>query len=237
MDDTVLAAMARWPHVPDVFGWLSLSARGQWRLHPAGDAMPAHASAPGARAAWPDGEAIGSPAIAGFIDRNYGHDAAGRWFFQNGPQRVFVRLDAAPYILRTTGSGTALRTHNGLDIRQVASWVLDDLGRLFATTDIGPGMVAGRDLPGLAEALRTTRGETLADALARDASVTGNSDTPQAVQSLDILPVDVSRTDAAPDGARAPDAARTAPLRFSTAGGIAATLGFVRFPRELPRPA
>lgn len=236
MDDTVLAAMARWPNVPDVFGWLSLSDRGQWRLHPAGDAMPAHACAPDARPALPDGEAIGSPAIAGFIDRNYDHDADGRWFFQNGPQRVFVRLDAAPYILRTAGSGTALRTHNGLDIHQVASWVLDDLGRLFAMTDSGPGMVAGRDLPALAEALRTTRGETLADALAGDVSAAGNPGTSQPVQPIDILPVDVPRSDDAP-GSPAQNAIHPAPLRFSTAGGIAATLGFVRFPRELPRPA
>jgi hypothetical protein len=234
MDDTVLAAMARWPNVPDVFGWLSLSDRGQWRLHPAGDALSACASSPAARPAWPDGEAIGSPAITGFMDRNYEHDADGRWFFQNGPQRVFVRLDAAPYILRTTGRGTALRTHNGLDIRQVTSWVLDDLGRLFAMTDNGPGMVAGRDLPALAEVLRTTQGETLADALARDVSPAGNPGGSQPVQPLDILPVDAPRSDADPG---AQSTARTAPLRFSTAGGIAATLGFVRFPRELPRPA
>ncbi|MGB3277244.1 MAG: DUF2946 family protein, partial [Castellaniella sp.] len=30
MDDQVLAAMARWPNVPAVHGWLSLTARGQW---------------------------------------------------------------------------------------------------------------------------------------------------------------------------------------------------------------
>jgi len=39
MDSDVLAAMARWPDVPDAYGWLSLDARGRWRLHPAGDAL------------------------------------------------------------------------------------------------------------------------------------------------------------------------------------------------------
>src|SRR3546814_7173665 len=29
MDENVIAAMARWPDVPDVFGWLSLTERGQ----------------------------------------------------------------------------------------------------------------------------------------------------------------------------------------------------------------
>src|SRR3546814_3203944 len=109
--------MARWPNVPDVFGWLSLSERGQWRLHPQGDALqPAQAdpsrqppkAGPGPKSAPGAGEKIGSPAITAFIDRNYTCDAHGRWYFQNGPQRVFVRLDAAPYILRTTGPDLAL---------------------------------------------------------------------------------------------------------------------------------
>jgi hypothetical protein len=31
-----------------------------------------------------------------FIQRNYDHDAQGQWFFQNGPQRVYVELEATP---------------------------------------------------------------------------------------------------------------------------------------------
>ena len=33
MDPSVLNALERWPEVPAVYGWLSLSARGDWRLH------------------------------------------------------------------------------------------------------------------------------------------------------------------------------------------------------------
>ncbi|MBP6280161.1 MAG: DUF2946 family protein, partial [Rhodocyclaceae bacterium] len=32
MDDAVVRALAKWPDVPDVFGWLRLDKRGQWRL-------------------------------------------------------------------------------------------------------------------------------------------------------------------------------------------------------------
>ena len=35
-----------------------------------------------------------------FIHRNYEHDAQGQWFFQNGPQRVYVELQATPWIWR-----------------------------------------------------------------------------------------------------------------------------------------
>ncbi len=37
MDEIVMQAMAKWPNVPDVFGWLSLDQRGNWRLR--GEAM------------------------------------------------------------------------------------------------------------------------------------------------------------------------------------------------------
>ena len=35
-----------------------------------------------------------------FIARNYACDTKGRYFFQNGPQRVFITLDATPWIVR-----------------------------------------------------------------------------------------------------------------------------------------
>jgi len=212
MDKNVLDAMARWPGVPDVFGWLSLSEQGRWRLHPRGDAL----------ALTPDpepGEAIGNSTILAFMDRNYTGDAHGRWYFQNGPQRVFVRLDAAPYILRTTGPDSALRTHNGLDVKDVSAWALDDMGRMYALTEHGPGLVAGRDLPALLGALRTAQGQPLLDALEQH-DRTG---------PIALLP----RRGARGGGA--------APLHFRTAHDIAATLGFVRFPETIrtatPSPA
>ncbi|MFC4273689.1 DUF2946 family protein [Achromobacter aloeverae] len=155
MDDAVLAAIKRWPDVPAVSGWLSLDERGRWRLHPNGDADQGG-----------PGEGIGSDAILGFIDRNYARDDDGRWFFQNGPQRVYVRLDAAPYILRVGADGAGLQTHTGLAVRRVAAWWLDEDGRLYADTDAGPGMVAGRDMPRVLDALVLEDGSPALDSLA-----------------------------------------------------------------------
>jgi len=90
MDQSVLDAVKRWPNVPAVYGWLSLSARGEWKLHPLGDAQLGG-----------PGEGISNIQILGFINRNYADQPDGAWFFQNGPQRVYVRLDAAPLIVIT----------------------------------------------------------------------------------------------------------------------------------------
>jgi hypothetical protein len=161
MDKNVIAAMARWPDVPDVFGWLSLTERGEWRLHPQGDAL---APVAGMDNALSSGEAISSPPILTFIGRNYAADETGRWYFQNGPQRVYVRLDAAPYILHTTDEAAGkLRffTHNGLSVDELRRWWLSDDGKLYAQTEHGPALVAGRDLESVLSSLRTQDGRPL----------------------------------------------------------------------------
>ena len=82
MDDAVLRSMAKWPNVPDVYGWLSLDRRGNWLLK---------------------GERIGNAALREFIGRNYAADERGRWYFQNGPQRVFVALAYTPLVVHYEG--------------------------------------------------------------------------------------------------------------------------------------
>ncbi len=154
MDSSVRAALAKWPNVPAVYGWLSLDERGRWRLHPLGDATGCG-----------PGESIENTQILDFIGRNYDRDEAGRWFFQNGPQRVYVRLDAAPFLLRRADDGVGLVTHTGRTVRAVTAWLLDDTGRLYAQTDAGPAMVEGRELPALLDSLRDAQGRPLADAL------------------------------------------------------------------------
>ena len=47
MDQSVLDAVKRWPNVPAVYGWLSLTARGEWKLHPLGDAQSGGAGTEG----------------------------------------------------------------------------------------------------------------------------------------------------------------------------------------------
>ena len=82
MDEIVARSMAKWPDVPDVYGWLSLDRRGNWRIKE---------------------EKIGNAALRDFISRNYQPDARGCWYFQNGPQRVFVSLAYTPLVLQFEG--------------------------------------------------------------------------------------------------------------------------------------
>src|SRR6195256_885869 len=101
MDDIVIRGMAKWPNVPAVYGWLALDRRGQWRIK---------------------GELISNPTVTAFIGRNFERDERGCWFFQNGPQRVFVALDYAPLVLRVTGAeGSALEfeAHTGKKVAAV----------------------------------------------------------------------------------------------------------------------
>ena len=136
MDDSVLAAIANWHNVPAVYGWLSLTARGEWRLR---------------------GEAIGNPAINEFIGRNYASDEGGRWFFQNGPQRVFVDLEVAPWVWRvsTSDAPREVRAHDGTAARLLQGAWLDDQGRVFLRTDVGFGLVDSPDTSRVLDALRT----------------------------------------------------------------------------------
>lgn len=235
MDDAVLAAMARWPNVPDVFGWLSLSQQGQWHLHPEGDGWT-----PGqpCKTPPPPGESIESRQINAFINRNYTSDAHGRWYFQNGPQRVYVRLDAAPYILATTSTALDLVTHNGLQVQRIDAWWLDDHGRLYAVTEHGPGLVSGRDAPEIFEALRAVDGEPLLSLLEQATAAPGNE--------KHGTPSDPGKADAKPEKTSADlpalqvrlhspqpghwQTAAPAPLHMCSAGALAARLGFVACP-------
>jgi hypothetical protein len=100
MDDIVKQAMAKWPNVPHCYGWLALDARGVWRMR---DEAAQHAGAPG--------DKLTNAALVGFINRNYQIDERGCWYFQNGPQRVYVNLEATPFIARTDpGQGFILHT-------------------------------------------------------------------------------------------------------------------------------
>ncbi|MFM2089340.1 MAG: hypothetical protein RLZZ237_4209 [Pseudomonadota bacterium] len=90
MDELVKQALAKWPNVPHCYGWLGLDARGHWRMR---DQRAQQLQLPG--------DKIVHAALLGFINRNYTHDERGCWFFQNGPQRVYLNLEATPYIARS----------------------------------------------------------------------------------------------------------------------------------------
>lgn len=210
MDQSVLDAIARWPNVPAVYGWLSLSARGAWRLHPRGDAQLGG-----------EGSGITNTQILGFIGRNYACEPDGRWFFQNGPQRVYVRLDAAPFILHLRPDLNALVTHNERVIEEVVQWLADDRGQLYAQTDLGAARIDDRDLLGLADVLQGETGQAMLEALDK-ASGTGVESRAQ----LDALRL------FDPFG-RYGALSQPAPLRHIAQSDIAKTLDFVVNPGPL----
>ena len=152
MDDIVRQAMAKWPNVPDCYGWLGLDARGQWYLRDAAaQALGAFASGvPGAR-----GDRLAHDKLIDFIERNYEADAAGRWYFQNGPQRVFVELEAAPWVWRVAADG-AVHGQGGRAAR-LEEVLMDELGRVFLRTDLGLGLVHTQDMGRVAALIEAGR--------------------------------------------------------------------------------
>ena len=150
MDDIVKAALKKWPHVPHCYGWLGLDARGDWYLRD--EAAQASGSFPQVK-----GSRIVHEALREFIHRNYASDEAGRWFFQNGPQRVYVELEAAPWVWRLhrqASQDAEVRSHTGQQAMVDAAFV-DQAGRLFLATDLGLGLVHSLDMDVAAQAVES----------------------------------------------------------------------------------
>lgn len=150
MDAIVAAALKKWPAVPACYGWLALDARGQWRLRD--DRVQAAGPFPQSK-----GSVLHHEGLRAFIARNYAPDAAGCWHFQNGPQRVYVELEAAPLVLgvqRHEGAWSVrseqLAGTGPLAVR--GAW-LDEQGRLFLETERGHGLVHSLDMDAAADAL------------------------------------------------------------------------------------
>ena len=145
MDDSVVRAMAKWPSVPNVFGWLSLDRRGTWLIK---------------------GDRIANAGVTDFIARNYAEDEQGRWFFQNGPQRVFVALEYTPFVVHTArDASTALETHIGQSIAKVSGAWVDETGSLLLRWGSGMGVLNDRDLARVPGLFTDLHGKQISDAL------------------------------------------------------------------------
>lgn len=149
MDEAVVRAMARWPDVPDCHGWLALTRRGEWRIGT-------------------QRERIAHAGLVEFINRNYLADPSGAWFFQNGPQRVWVSLDYTPLVYRLIGDGTQscerYVAHTGIHALHLQRVLLDESGSLILVTELGPGVLDDRDLPSALPYLRGADGRPFEDA-------------------------------------------------------------------------
>ena len=137
MDEIVKAALRKWPHVPHCYDWLALDARGHWYMRD--ERIQRAGPFPQVK-----GSRILHEKLLEFIQRNYAHDEAGAWFFQNGPQRVYVQLEAAPWIWRVAEDFSVV-SHTGLPVTEVRSTWLDEPGRLFLDTEFGFGLVHTMD--------------------------------------------------------------------------------------------
>ena len=148
MDPIVEAALRKWPHVPACTGWLALDARGDWYMRD--ERVQARGPFPQVK-----GSRIDHEKLRQFIERNYEANVDGAWFFQNGPQRVFVELEAAPWVLGVTRAGTGwkVETHTGRPVGQVEAAWLDEHGRLFLDTALGLGLVRSLDMDVAADAV------------------------------------------------------------------------------------
>ncbi len=148
MDDIVRQAMNKWPNVPDCFGWLGLDKRGQWHMRD--DRVQAvgafQSGQPGAK-----GSVLRHEKLIDFIHRNYDADSQGRWFFQNGPQRVYVELESTPHIWRL--SEKLEPTSQTGQVTQVLSCLLDELGHVYLHTPLGIGLVHSLDVGLVADAV------------------------------------------------------------------------------------
>ena len=148
MDEIVQQAMLKWPNVPDCYGWLGLDARGNWYMR---DEAAQHAGAfssglPGAK-----GSRLEHAGLIAFIQRNYASDNKGRWYFQNGPQRVYVELEATPWIWRVH-QDLHIQAHDGQRVTRLDS-MLDEHGWLYLQTSLGFGLVHTQDVGEAAQAM------------------------------------------------------------------------------------
>ena len=158
MDPLVEAALRKWPNVPHCHGWLALDARGDWYMRD--DRVQAAGPFPQVK-----GSVIRHDKLLAFIHRNYGRDERGAAYFQNGPQRVYVDLEAAPYVWRVMAAGAGeaqaptVQAHTGQAAEVRSAW-LDEQGRLFLAcelADIGAafGLVHTLDMDGAADAVQS----------------------------------------------------------------------------------
>ncbi len=152
MDDIVRQAMAKWPNVPACTGWLGLDARGQWWMRDdRAQACGSFSSGkPGAK-----GSLLTHDKLIAFIARNYlcadEGPQKGQWYFQNGPQRVYVELEATPWVWRVQPD-FSIQAHTGTQCKPQRC-VLDEAGYVYLETELGFGLVHTNDMLLAADAI------------------------------------------------------------------------------------
>jgi hypothetical protein len=140
MDELVKQSLTKWPNVPHCYGWLALDARGAFRMRDEA-----------AQAAHQQGDIIRHESLLAFIYRNYDCDNRGAWYFQNGPQRVYVELEATPFVWRVDNKGAI--TSSAKQTTSLVQLLMDERGWPYLHTSLGFGLVHTQDVASLAQAL------------------------------------------------------------------------------------
>jgi hypothetical protein len=89
VDQSTISAIAKWPDVPFCYGWLFLDRRGSFRIR--NEYSQKHHL---------PGEIIKHKGLCDSIRKNICIDTHKQYFFQNGPQRVYLSLAYCPYVVR-----------------------------------------------------------------------------------------------------------------------------------------
>ena len=161
MDAWVERALARFPNVPALFGWLGLDRRGHWLIQ---------------------GERISHTRIVETIARNYGVDDHGRWFFQNGPQRGYITLEYTPLIASVQADDT-LMAHTGRAIERVSALYLDEDSTAVLDTPDGAALVQGADLAWVLDRLRPGDIDSDSDSEIDDQTLSHAIEAPSGMQT------------------------------------------------------
>lgn len=145
MDDIVKQALAKWPNVPDCWGWLALDMRGNWWIRDAQAQALGHFPAS-------KGTQLVHEKLLAFIGRNYEPDGQGHWFFQNGPQRVYVELESTPMVWRVHANGRVV-AHTDVPAQAVSQCLVDELGHVYLLANGVLGIVHSQDMVHVAHML------------------------------------------------------------------------------------
>jgi Protein of unknown function (DUF2946) len=140
MDEAVIASMAKWPNVPDCYGWLHLDAKGRWLM--------------GERSEGQHASVVAHEGLKGFMNRNYVQPRSsahpGGWALQNGPQRVWVTLALAPFIVDLNQGQASAHTGQEVSIEQV---ILADDGVVYLQTNLGPAALSSASMDAFSQGL------------------------------------------------------------------------------------
>src|SRR5690606_22207047 len=115
----------------------ALDARGRWFLRDL--ATQACGFFPSSK-----GSVLQHEKLIDFIGRNYEVDERGCWYFQNGPQRVYVELEDTPMVWRGEMGGR-VRSHTGVPARPERCLV-DEQGHVYLVANGVLGLVHTQDV-------------------------------------------------------------------------------------------